>query len=446
MTTYGGDEISAIVIDVGSSLSKAGWSGEDSPEVIIPSYVGTVTEEENNMGGVENGVDTTLINGNPGNSINSSNKKKTKKYIGDSQINCWRENMELKNPLKNGLIEDWDTLEDLWDYIFSEGLMIDPSEHPLFISECSWNTRNIREKLTELAFEKYQVQAFYVAKNAVLSAFSSGRSTGLILDSGGGTTSAVPVVDGYVLKKGIIKQNFGGDFLSEQAVALIESIYNIKITPRYKIKKKNAVDAGQPADFIENDCPNTTPSFHQYAINQVMHEFKETICQVSENPFREGILNSRPLKCYEFPNGYNNSFGIERFKIPEIMIQPREFIIQTPNTKSIDTTNLLGIHELIYRSISLCDMDMRPNLFSNIVLTGGNTLFNGLMDRLNNELSILAPGVKIRIHASGNTSERRFGVWNGSSILSSLGTFHQLWISKKEYEEIGKSIVEKRCN
>jgi len=103
MTTYGGDEISAIVIDVGSSLSKAGWSGEDSPEVIIPSYVGTVTEEENNMGGVENGVDTTLINGNPGNSINSSNKKKTKKYIGDSQINCWRENMELKNPLKNGL-------------------------------------------------------------------------------------------------------------------------------------------------------------------------------------------------------------------------------------------------------------------------------------------------------------------------------------------------------
>jgi actin-like protein 6A len=277
MTTYGGDEISAIVIDVGSSLSKAGWSGEDSPEVIIPSYVGTVTEEENNMGGVENGVDTTLINGNPGNSINSSNKKKTKKYIGDSQINCWRENMELKNPLKNGLIEDWDTLEDLWDYIFSEGLMIDPSEHPLFISECSWNTRNIREKLTELAFEKYQVQAFYVAKNAVLSAFSSGRSTGLILDSGGGTTSAVPVVDGYVLKKGIIKQNFGGDFLSKQAAALIESIYNIKITPRYKIKKKNAVDAGQPADFIENDCPNTTPSFHQYAINLCMNLKKQFV-------------------------------------------------------------------------------------------------------------------------------------------------------------------------
>jgi len=445
MTTYGGDEISAIVIDIGSSLSKAGWSGEDSPKIIIPSYVGSIVEDNNNNNNKEGNVDATLINGSTDNSINSSTKRNCKKYIGDGQINCWRENMELKNPLKNGLIEDWDTLEALWDYIFNEGLMIDPSEHPLFVSECSWNTRNIREKLTELAFEKYQVQAFYVAKNAVLSAFSSGRSTGLILDSGGGTTSAVPVSDGYVLKKGIIKQNFGGEFLSQQAATLIESLYNIKITPRYKIKKKNAVDAGVEANFVEYDRPNTTPSFHQYAMNQVMHEFKETICQVSENPYREGILKGRPLKCYEFPNGYNNSFGIERFKIPEIMIQPREFIIQKPN-EPIDTTNLLGMHELIYRSINLCDVDIRPNLYSNIVLTGGNTLFNGLMDRLNNELSVLAPGVKIRIHASGNTSERRFGVWTGGSILSSLGTFHQLWISKKEYEEIGKSIVEKRCN
>jgi len=102
MTTYGGDEISAIVLDIGSSLSKAGWSGEDSPKVIIPSYVGTIVDEENKAG--EGNVDATLINGTTDNSINSSTKKKTKKYIGDGQINCWKENMELKNPLKNGLI------------------------------------------------------------------------------------------------------------------------------------------------------------------------------------------------------------------------------------------------------------------------------------------------------------------------------------------------------
>ena len=100
MTAYGGDEISAIVIDIGSSLSKAGWSGEDSPKVIIPSYVGSIVEDENKENKTGD-VDVTMVNADSGNSINASSKKK--KYIGDGQINCWRENMELKNPLKNGL-------------------------------------------------------------------------------------------------------------------------------------------------------------------------------------------------------------------------------------------------------------------------------------------------------------------------------------------------------
>lgn len=435
MTTYGGDEISAIVIDVGSSLSKAGWSGEDCPKVIIPSYVGKI----------ENG-NKEVNNVNDNNISETSNKNKNKIYIGSCQINCWRENMELKNPLKNGLVEDWDTLESLWDYIFNEGLMVDPSEHPLFISESSWNTRTIREKLTELAFEKYQVQAFYIAKDAVLSSFAAGRSTSLVLDSGAGTTSAVPVSDGYVLKKGIIKQDIGGDFLSQQGIEMIESQYNMKIVPHYKVIRKSAVDAGITANFVERECPNTTKSFNEYSLMRVMQEFKETICQISEAPYRENLLASRPLRCFEFPNGYNNSFGIERFRIPELLFQPRQLLVQKPNENSVDTSRLLGVQELVFRSISNCDVDIRPNLYSNIVTTGGNTLFSGFTDRLSSELSYLAPSNKIRIHASGNSAERRFGVWTGGSILSSLGTFHQLWISKKEYEETGKSIIEKRCN
>ncbi|OUM64681.1 hypothetical protein PIROE2DRAFT_8521 [Piromyces sp. E2] len=103
MTAYGGDEISAIVIDIGSSLSKAGWSGEDSPKVIIPSYVGSIVESENKESKAGSDVDVTMVNTDAGNSINASSKKNNKKFIGDGQINCWRENMELKNPLKNGL-------------------------------------------------------------------------------------------------------------------------------------------------------------------------------------------------------------------------------------------------------------------------------------------------------------------------------------------------------
>jgi actin-related protein 4 len=79
------------------------------------------------------------------------------------------------------------------------------------------------------------------------------------------------------------------------------------------------------------------------------------------------------------------------------------------------------------------------------VVTGSTSLLNGFNDRLNHELTTMYPGLKIRVHAAGLTSERRFGAWIGGSILASLGTFHQMWISKKEYDENGPGIVEKRC-
>lgn len=69
------------------------------------------------------------------------------------------------------LVQDWDALEKIWDYAFDKSLRIDPKEHPIFVTECAWNTRDIRERLTELAFEKYNSLAFYVAKNPVLSAY-----------------------------------------------------------------------------------------------------------------------------------------------------------------------------------------------------------------------------------------------------------------------------------
>jgi actin-like protein 6A len=68
----------------------------------------------------------------------------------------------------------------------------------------------------------------------------------------------------------------------------------------------------------------------------------------------------------------------------------------------------------------------------NVVLAGGGSLFAGLGERLNNELVRNFPHVKI--HAPGNPAERKYGSWLGGSILASLGTFHQLWISREEWQ------------
>ena len=88
---------------------------------------------------------------------------------------------------------------------------------------------------------------------------------------------------------------------------------------------------------------------------------------------------------------------------------------------------------------------MRPLLYNNIILVGGSSFFPGMTDRLTFELGNLSAGMKVKVAAPGNTVERRFSAWLGGSILASLGTFHQLWISKKEFEEYGANVVEKRC-
>lgn len=105
--------------------------------------------------------------------------------------------------------------------------------------------------------------------------------------------------------------------------------------------------------------------------------------------------------------------------------------------KSSSSAKSVGVTDLIQNVLENLDIDLKPQLANNIILTGSTTLIPRLNERLNNELSLLNPSLKIRVHSAGNTIERKYASWIGGSILSSLGTFHQLWVSKAEYEEVG---------
>jgi actin len=90
-----------------------------------------------------------------------------------------------------------------------------------------------------------------------------------------------------------------------------------------------------------------------------------------------------------------------------------------------------------------CDVDVRKDLYGNIVLSGGTTMFTGIAERLSKEIVNLAPStMKVKIIAP---PERKYSVWIGGSILSSLSTFQQMWISKEEYDESGPAIVHRKC-
>ena len=102
-----------------------------------------------------------------------------------------------------------------------------------------------------------------------------------------------------------------------------------------------------------------------------------------------------------------------------------------------------GIHDTTFQSIMKCDVDIRKDLYSNVVLSGGTTMFTGIGERMTKELTALAPStMKIKVVAP---PERKYSVWIGGSILSSLSTFQQMWISKGEYDESGPTIVHRKC-
>uniref|UniRef100_A0A1D1YLI1 Actin-related protein 4 n=1 Tax=Anthurium amnicola TaxID=1678845 RepID=A0A1D1YLI1_9ARAE len=443
---YGGDEVSAIVIDLGSHTCKAGYAGEDAPKAVFPSVVGSI-DQTGATGDIKSEKDPDSISElkNDGRQFDSDKANTRRKlHVGAQALGYRRDFMEVVSPVKDGILADWDIVDNIWDHAFRERLLIDPKEHPMLLAEPSSNSAQQRERTAELMFENYKVPALFLAKNAVLTSFASGRATSLVVDSGGGSTTVAAVHDGYVLQKAVATSPIGGEFLTECMMRSLEN-RGIVLKPRYSFKRKEV----RPGEFqtVDLDFPNTTESYKLYSQRVIASDVKECVCRVPDTPFDESAYANIPMTPYELPDGQTIEIGADRFKIPDILFNPS--LVQTiPGLERFadSTASIRGLPQMVIESINKCDVDIRRELFSSILLAGGTASMQQLKERLEKDLIEEAPqAARVKVLASGNATERRFSVWIGGSILASLGSFQQMWFSKLEYEEHGVSYIQRKC-
>ena len=346
-----------------------GLANSDAPSLVFPSVVGRPRGGEDSL------------------------------YVG-AEAAAKANFLDLSNPIPHGIVADWDDMERVWAYGFDR-LGVDPTQHPVILTEPPLNPKANREQMIQIMFERFKVPAAYVAIQAVLSLHASGRRTGIVLDCGDGVSHTVPIYEGCTLPHAIIRLDLAGRDLTDYLMKLLtERDYSFTTGEERKLARRMKEELGYVASDFE----------------QEMQEAK----------------NSSLDRPFTLPNGETITIGSERFRCSETLFQPALIGMESA-----------GIHESTYNSIMKCDVDIRKELYANTVLSGGTTMFPGLAERVQKEIRALAPPtMKINVISP---PERELSVWRGGKMLAEVPGSERMWISQQDYADHGPSIVHSKC-
>lgn len=393
-----------VVFDNGTGYSKLGYSGNSEPSYIIP----TVIASRDSVGVPVSRMQCEDLNF----------------YIGEEAYNH-RHTHIFSTPLKEGQITNWDDIERFWQRSIYHMMRVAPEEHDFLLTEPALNPPESREQMAEIMFETFNVKGLYIGVQPVLALYGancwSSRSdmTGTVIDSGDGVTYVIPVAHGYAISSCIKQIPFAGKDIT-------------------KLIAKQLRDRGE--------------AIAQEDLLDVARVIKEQYSYVCKDFNAETAIYNNPssdkYKLYEGTgkftgNRINVRVGIERFLGPETFFNPAKL------TKDWDKP----IDEVVDMAIQSCPIDLRRDLYSNIVLSGGSTLFSNFNRRLGSAIqkrvddrldryakassNIPTPiPTKISTHATQKTA-----VWYGASQFASQPEFKGVVHTRESYQEHGPSIA-----
>ncbi|XP_037115011.1 actin-like isoform X3 [Syngnathus acus] len=369
------DDKLALVFDNGSGMSKVGFAGDYAPRFVFPTVVGYPKDSATATGSAP---------------------------VVGAEAQTKREILNLKYPIQRGIITNWDDMEKIWHHSFYNELRAAPEDCRVLLTEPPLNPKVNREKMTQIMFETFNTSAMYVAVQPVLSLFLSGRTTGIVVDSGDDVTRVVPVYQSQVIPDAILCLDLAGRELT---------------------------------DYLMKLMTERGSSFPTTGQREIVKDIKETLTYVAldfKQEMDKATSSSELHKSYKLPDGQVVNVGNERFRCPELLFRP-----------DLHGKESASVHQTVYDSVLLCRENIQNDLFYNILLSGGSTMFPGIAKRMQKEMNALAPpNTNIKVIA---TAERKYSVWIGGSLLVTFPTFQERWVTKDDYNEFGASVVHRKC-
>lgn len=298
--------------------------------------------------------------------------------------------------------KDWDKVEAAWVDVFKKA-KLKPKGHPVIVTTHPQAPEFQKQMIQTILFEKLNVPAVYLTTSPVLVAYAYGVFTGLVVDMGYTSVRVVPIVNGFMIEKGILEaRHLSGDKLDKALMKMLTKSHPDKF----------GIMAGDKlhdlAMSFRRKAVVVPPTYEEGLASA---EYKRKV-SVDINADLVNVKVHLHKELVDISQAYFD---------PQAILQDKD-------------ASVIGIPDLINNSIAACDVDVRFDLFANILLAGASSNVKGLGDRIEEELKIISPHSATFIHVSEDPN-RKHAVWSGGSILTTIEAFHEKWKASWEWEQ-----------